>query len=137
MATSGHGGARSGAGRPAGASNAGGALRDAARVHTQAALDVLVDALTDENASIRMRAAETLLERGWGKAMPETPAMGIIGRYMDGAISAMQAALELEANGLTVGQVLGLHLGREISRFESDSDPVTHGFMQLPALPRQ
>ena len=42
-------------------------LKAMARVHTEAAVQVLVDALSDENGRTRIAAAEALLDRGYGK----------------------------------------------------------------------
>lgn len=56
-------------GRPAGY----GAMRDAARAHTDAALSVLVEALDDDDARIRIVAATALLDRGWGRPSPASP----------------------------------------------------------------
>ena len=50
-------------GRPKGESR----VREAARAQTEAALDVLVAAMADEDARVRIKAAEVLLDRGWGK----------------------------------------------------------------------
>jgi hypothetical protein len=47
-------------------------LRDMAREHTQAALQTIIDVMTDPTAKpgIRLKAADILLDRGWGKAAP-------------------------------------------------------------------
>lgn len=50
-------------GRPKGDSE----LRAAAREHTEQALAVLVSGLADEDPRIRLKAAELMLDRGWGK----------------------------------------------------------------------
>lgn len=49
-------------------------VRDAARAHTEAAIAVLVAALDDEQTKNRLLAANSLLDRGWGK-----PAQAITG----------------------------------------------------------
>ena len=51
-------------GRPKGSS----ALTDACRAHTEAAVQVLVNALSDENVKNQITAAQALLDRGYGKA---------------------------------------------------------------------
>jgi Trk K+ transport system NAD-binding subunit len=59
-------------GRPKGAVNKiGGDLRAAARLHTDDAFAVIVDIMNDktEPAIVRQRAAEFVIERGWGKAI--------------------------------------------------------------------
>ncbi len=42
-------------------------LREAARQHTEAALMVLVEALTDEQTKNRITAANSILDRAYGK----------------------------------------------------------------------
>jgi len=42
-------------------------LRDACRTHTEAAIQVLVSALNDENVKNQITAAQALLDRGYGK----------------------------------------------------------------------
>lgn len=54
-------------GNPNGRPKADPALKEAARAHATAALQVFVDNLTDGNASVRHKAAEALLDRGFGK----------------------------------------------------------------------
>jgi hypothetical protein len=66
-------------GNPSGRAKVHVDLRDIARVHTQAAIDVLVASLSDESGSVRLNAANSLLDRGWGRplpAIPDTPGMG-------------------------------------------------------------
>jgi hypothetical protein len=55
-------------GNPGGRPKGEARVRDAAREHTDAALAVLVEALSDPDKRIAMKAAEVLLDRGWGKA---------------------------------------------------------------------
>lgn len=54
-------------GNPGGRPKGEAKVREAAREHTEAALGVLVAALGDEDARVRIKAAETILDRGWGK----------------------------------------------------------------------
>lgn len=42
-------------------------IREAAQEHSEAALQVMVDALTDDDARVRMKAAEMILDRAHGK----------------------------------------------------------------------
>jgi hypothetical protein len=66
----GWGGARPGAGRPAGSPNqAGRALREAASKHTDEALAVLVALMNDaeQPGSVRVAAAQAVLDRGHGR----------------------------------------------------------------------
>lgn len=43
-------------------------LRELARGHTERAIGVLVECLDDPDPRVRLVAANTLLDRGWGKA---------------------------------------------------------------------
>lgn len=47
-------------------------LRELARTHTESAIATLVEAMNDTSAKwvSRLKAAEILLDRGWGKATP-------------------------------------------------------------------
>jgi len=54
-------------GNPAGLPKAIGELRKLAQTHTPEAIDALVTALKDKNGVVRVRAAEALLDRAWGK----------------------------------------------------------------------
>jgi HEAT repeat protein len=54
-------------GNPGGRPKGEAKVRDAARAQTDAAIGVLVAALEDEDARVRLKAAEVLLDRGWGK----------------------------------------------------------------------
>lgn len=66
------GGKREGAGRPKGVQNkATRPLKDAAREHTQAALDTLVSVMAGGEgipAAAQVNAAKEILDRGYGKA---------------------------------------------------------------------
>lgn len=69
-----HGGKRPGAGRPKGSVNkatkeAGAALSELARQHTESAINTLVEVCNDKRAphSARVTAANGLLDRGYGK----------------------------------------------------------------------
>jgi hypothetical protein len=55
-------------GNPGGRPKGEGRVREAAREHTDAALGVLVTAMGDEDVRVRIKAAEVILDRGWGKA---------------------------------------------------------------------
>lgn len=66
-----HGGKRPGAGRPKGSPNkATASIRDAAREYTQEALAALVGVLRNDSepAAARVSAANSILDRGYGKA---------------------------------------------------------------------
>ena len=71
-----HGGRREGAGRPQGSTNRatkeqGARLSELARLHTEMALDTLVDiASNGKNENARIAAATAILDRGYGRAAP-------------------------------------------------------------------
>lgn len=54
-------------GNPSGRPKENAQLKAAARAHTEAALNVLVMALGDEDTKTRIAAANALLDRGYGK----------------------------------------------------------------------
>jgi len=54
-------------GNPSGRPKDVGPIKELAKLHTQAAIDALVGALTDENGRTRVAAAEAILDRGYGK----------------------------------------------------------------------
>ena len=54
-------------GNPGGRPKGEAKVRLAAREHTEIAIAVLVSAMADEDARVRIKAAEVLLDRGWGK----------------------------------------------------------------------
>jgi len=64
---------------PGGRRSGGRQLRDLARTHTQEAVETLQTLMRDEDvdAKARIKAAEVLLDRGWGRApvQVETPAV--------------------------------------------------------------
>lgn len=51
-------------------------LKAEARIHTAAALQVLVKALKHKSVQARIMAADKLLDRGWGKAVGDLDGMG-------------------------------------------------------------
>lgn len=55
-------------GNPSGRPKVVGALKELARVHTEAALDTLVKGLKSESEMARLTAANSILDRGYGKA---------------------------------------------------------------------
>jgi len=61
-------------GNPGGRPKGEAKVREAARQHTEAAIAVLAAALEDPDKRIQIKAAEVLLDRGWGK--PTQPLSG-------------------------------------------------------------
>lgn len=54
-------------GNPSGRPRMDAELRDAAREYTQDALNVLVKGLKNNSAAVKIKCAQELLDRGWGK----------------------------------------------------------------------
>jgi hypothetical protein len=54
-------------GNPGGRPKAQADLLNAARAHTEKSIAVLAKALNDDDARVRIKAAEVLLDRAWGK----------------------------------------------------------------------
>ncbi len=48
-------------------------IRDLARLHTSEAFNVLLKSLRSKSEKIRLQAATTIIERGYGKPMRELP----------------------------------------------------------------
>lgn len=61
-------------GNPGGRPKGEAKVRAAAREHTETAIAVLVASMADEDARVRISAAQALLDRGWGK--PAQPHSG-------------------------------------------------------------
>ena len=130
-----HGGKREGAGRPKGAVCAAAhELRAKAREHTQEALDAIIEILGDALHPQRLKAAEIVLERGYGRSITDSPAEAIIGRFLSYEISAVKAGLLLEAADLKVGVLMQKHIDREIQRFDDQNKT---SFLDAPHLPRE
>lgn len=130
-----HGGKREGAGRPKGSVCAAAhELRAKAREHTQTALDAIIEILGDPLHPQRLKAAEIVLERGYGRSITDSPAEAIIGRFLSYEISAVKAGLLLEAADLKVGVLMQKHIDREIRRFDDQNKT---SFLDAPHLPRE
>lgn len=92
-----HGGARKGAGRkPGKVSAAKRTIAEMAKTHGEAALKVLVDIATSdqEPASARVSAANSLLDRGYGK-----PMQTVDNKSSDGSMSPPVTVYQLPDNG--------------------------------------
>lgn len=59
-------------------------VREAARAHTEAAIAVLAAALQDDQTKNRILAANSLLDRAWGK-----PAQSVVGPDGDGPVQVL------------------------------------------------
>jgi hypothetical protein len=94
------------------------ALKEAAQLHADDALATIAELMNSKTTphAVRLNAANMLLERGYGKSREELASMNIMDRFINQQISALQAALELEAHGLKVGDVLGQYVQAEVLR---------------------
>ena len=109
------GGKREGAGRPIGSGQSQ-ELRNAAREHTDDALQVLVDVMNTKDHPQRLKAAELILARGHG-APREIPATNeIINQFIDGNITAITACLMIESEGLRVPEMMKRYFQNEMAR---------------------
>ena len=83
-------------GNPGGRPKASARVRDAARLHTETAIDVLVSIMTSEDAATaaRVAAASAILDRGYGK-----PTQPIDGDGEGGPISNSIAVTFLDGPG--------------------------------------
>ena len=54
-------------GNPGGRPKVDPEIREAARAHAEQALKVFIDGLTDDDARVRLKSAEHLLDRAYGK----------------------------------------------------------------------
>ena len=89
-----HGGARPGAGRPAGAKNRATldqkrTLMEMARDHTDTALAALVEVALNGSDAARVSAANALLDRGYGK-----PTQHVDNTSSDGSMSPQGASAD-------------------------------------------
>ena len=97
----GHGGARPGAGRPAGQPNkATRELKTLAQEYTSEAIKALAEVMRDKTAPAiaRVKAAEALLDRGHGKPTQQveartSPLEDLSDEELAAGIAALQAAL--------------------------------------------
>jgi hypothetical protein len=73
-------------------------LRELAREHTERALQVIVAALDDDDARVRIAAAKELLDRGYGKPSQEVVATG--GSVVLGFANLSDEELERQAKAI-------------------------------------
>ena len=132
--TDSRGGARSGAGRPTGSKSIPNELREAAQKHTQDAITAIIEIMQDEGHPQRLKAAEAILERGYGKAGEHNPGEQIIMRFVSGEASAIEAGLLLEAHGLKVPDLMQRYLDNEIKvkTYDPNYDPMSFDLNEKP-----
>ena len=80
-------------------------IADAAQAHAQAALDVLVLGMADEDGRVRIAAAKEILDRGFGKSVAMTADVtDRLGEMDDDALdAAINAAREAIRSGGKAG----------------------------------
>lgn len=101
-------------GNPGGRPKVVGHVRDLARTHTEEAIKALADIMRDpsEKGAARVRAAEALLDRAWGRA-PSITAIELTGEGATalagvfGGIAARELALSPVAAQLETGRTSG------------------------------
>ena len=111
------GGKREGAGRKRGALNAATInVRELARQHTQTAIDALVELVSNPESPQRAIAANSLLDRGYGKpkVMNDADLEPIILRLKSGELTPTDAALEIAAMGAALPKIVELLALREL-----------------------
>ena len=115
------GGKRENAGRPKGSTSINQETRALFQEHTETAIQAIVAIANDEKHTDRLKACNTLLERGYGRstAIPET--LGILERFIDNDISAIQAGLLIEAHGLDVPPLLTKYVDNELKVFKANN----------------
>ena len=91
------GGKRANAGRPKGSTSINQETRALFQEYTETAIEAIAEIASDKTHRDRLKACNTLLERGYGSptATPET--LGILERFIANEISAVQAGLLVEA----------------------------------------
>jgi hypothetical protein len=79
-------------------------IKQLAREHTQAAMSTLVEALGDTSGSVRIAAANSILDRGWGK-----PSQDLV----------VQRQEQQELESMSDEQLLAIVLGRDKAQAEA------------------
>jgi hypothetical protein len=111
------GGKREGAGRKRGALNAATInVRELARQHTESAINALVELLNNPESPQRAIAANSLLDRGYGKPklMNDADLEPIIARLKSGEMTATDTALEIAGMGAPLPKIVELLAMREL-----------------------
>jgi hypothetical protein len=111
------GGKREGAGRKRGALNAATInVRELARQHTESAINALVELLNNPESPQRAIAANSLLDRGYGKPklMNDADLEPIIARLKSGEVTATDTALEIAGMGAPLPKIVELLAMREL-----------------------
>ncbi|MFD1945059.1 DUF5681 domain-containing protein [Paradevosia shaoguanensis] len=85
-----------------------------AREHTDAALDVLVEGMADEDARVRVAAAKEILDRGWGK--PLTMTADVTKKLDEFSDDELDAGIAFLRSALSASRANG----------EGEDEPTTH-----------
>ncbi len=123
------GGKRAGAGRKRGALNVATiSVRALARQHTQTAINALVELLNNPESPQRAIAANSLLDRGYGKpkVMNDADLEPIILRLKSGELTATDCALEISAMGAALPKIVELLALRELGIETAEYRPVNY-----------
>ncbi len=111
----GHGGKRAGAGRPRGATSISAKMREAAQQFSIEALRVVAEIMRDESNPQRLRAAQMIIDRAHGTPKESSISYDIITQFIDGQISAVQACLILESEGIKIPANLQAYCNNQIA----------------------
>jgi hypothetical protein len=130
------GGKREGAGRKRGALNAATInVRELARQHTESAINALVELLNNPESPQRAIAANSLLDRGYGKPklMNDADLEPIIARLKSGEVTATDTALEIAGMGAPLPKIVELLAMRELG-LEQNGDYQQPDYARLELL---
>ena len=128
------GGKRAGAGRKRGALNAATInVRELARQHTENAINALVELLNNPESPQRALAANSLLDRGYGKpkVMNDLDLAPIIARLQSGELTPTDAALEIAAMGAALPKIVELLTLRELGIETAEYRPVNYEKLEI------
>ncbi|UOG90520.1 MAG: hypothetical protein L3K52_09895 [Candidatus Thiothrix sulfatifontis] len=128
------GGKRDGAGRKRGALNAATInVRELARQHTENAINALVELLNNPESPQRAIAANSLLDRGYGKpkVMNDADLEPIILRLKSGELTATDCALEISAQGMALPKIVELLALRELGIETAEYRPVNYERLEM------
>lgn len=128
------GGKRAGAGRKRGALNAATInVRELARQHTQTAIDALVELVSNADSPQRAIAANSLLDRGYGKpkVMNDADLEPIILRLKSGELTATDCALEIAGAGAALPKIVEMLAMKELGIESVEYRPVNYEKLEL------
>ncbi len=127
------GGKREGAGRKRGALNAATInVRELARQHTENAINALVELLNNPESPQRAIAANSLLDRGFGKpkVMNDADLEPIISRLKSGELTATDCALEIAGAGAALPKIVEMLAMKELGIESVEYKPVNYELLE-------